>query len=83
VSQEAAPSAAAAGSKWQIIQKAIKSNVQELKAIVKPAGAEGSSAGRAYTQMAAQEATAGAAAHTSAASGAREGVSRLLEDVTE
>lgn len=34
VSQESVPSAEAAASKWKVIQRAIKANMQELKAVV-------------------------------------------------
>lgn len=60
VSQESVPSAAAAGTKWKVIQKAIKSNMAELKAIVQPAG-DGSSDSRAYVRMTADVAAAEAA----------------------
>lgn len=41
VSQESAPSAEAAASKWKVIQRAIKSNMQELKVVVASADETG------------------------------------------
>lgn len=41
VSQESVPSAEAAASKWKVIQRAIKSNMQELKAVVASADETG------------------------------------------
>lgn len=55
ISQESVPSAAAAGSKWKVLQAAIKSNVQGLKAKVQQ-GSDSGSAGKAYTSMSVKEA---------------------------
>jgi len=50
VSQEEVPTAAKPGSKWKVLQKAIKTNVKELSSKVQ-AAADEASGGRAYTRM--------------------------------
>lgn len=50
VSQEEVPTAAKPGSKWKVLQKAIKTNVKEFSSIVQ-AAADEASGGRAYARM--------------------------------
>lgn len=52
VSQESVPSAEAAASKWKVIQRAIKANMQELKAVVASAETGGGSAVRSSPRAA-------------------------------
>lgn len=79
VSQEAVPSAAAAGARWNVVQQAIKNNMQELRAIVADGAGSGSGSGRAYARM-----TPDAQAEAAAAQGAGpEAVSRVSDSSSE